>query len=149
VSYTATGPAVGPYPGTYRETGTATLERITTTNIGVPIVAFQAEFTIDSAVGRISGTKQFAAATLNYGICNVDTSLGFPVGIHQFSVGATYTARVSASSSSTTPRRARLTGRARSDAGRSQRQTLQINEALRRARQRILRRDRSAPGQPA
>jgi hypothetical protein len=94
VSYTATGAALGPFSGTYRETGTATLERVTPTNSGVPIVAFHAEFTIDSPAGRVTGTKQLAAATFNYGICNLDTSLGFPVGIHQFSVGATYTATI-------------------------------------------------------
>jgi hypothetical protein len=93
VSYTATGPATGPYPGTYRETGTATLERVTPVNLGVPLVAFTARFTIDSPVGRVIGTKQLDPTVFHWGICNIDTSLGFPVGLYDFNVyAAAYTA---------------------------------------------------------
>jgi hypothetical protein len=92
ISYTATGPATGPYPGTYRETGTATLSQITFINLGVPLVAFTAQFAIDSPVGRVTGTKQLNPAGFHHGICNTDTSLGFPVGINQFQASATYTA---------------------------------------------------------
>jgi hypothetical protein len=82
IAYTATGPASGPYPGTYTESGTVTLERVMPANIGVPVVAFHAVFTIDSAAGQVAGTKQFVPSPTSYGICNLDTSLGFPVGIH-------------------------------------------------------------------
>jgi hypothetical protein len=95
ISYTASGPAVGPYPGTYRETGTATLAHVTPVNIGAPIVAFEAEFTIDSPLGRVMGSKQLDPAEYSAGICNLDTSLGFGVPIHEFNLGAVYTAVVS------------------------------------------------------
>jgi hypothetical protein len=102
ISYTATGPATGPYPGTYRETGTATLSQITFINLGVPLIAFTAQFTIDSPVGRVTGTKQLDPAGYHYGICNTDTSLGFPVGINQFHADATYTAVITTTASTCT-----------------------------------------------
>jgi hypothetical protein len=96
ITYTATGPATGPYPGTFRETGTATLSQITLINLGVPLVAFTARFTIDSPVGRVSGTRQLNASFYHWGICNVDTSRGFPVDINDSSVyGSSYAAVIS------------------------------------------------------
>jgi hypothetical protein len=88
ISYTATGPASGPYPGTFREAGTATLSRITPPSGGLaaPLVAFTARFTIDSPVGRVSGTRQATVNPRGYGFCYVDTHLGFPVDINQFLV---------------------------------------------------------------
>jgi hypothetical protein len=82
ITYAATGPATGPYPGTFREAGTATLSHVTPVGTA-PLVAFTARFTIDSPVGRVSGTRQLAV--LHYGICNVDTTLGFPVDVNTIS----------------------------------------------------------------
>jgi hypothetical protein len=44
-SYSTTGTATGPYPGTYTETGKLTFNRL------------EATFTIDSPVGKVKGTK--------------------------------------------------------------------------------------------
>jgi hypothetical protein len=95
VSYTATGPATGPYPGTYRETGVATLERVTPINAAIPLVAFTAQFTIDSPVGRVTGTKQLDPTMHHSGICNIVTPAGYPVGIYQFvAYAVSYTAGI-------------------------------------------------------
>jgi hypothetical protein len=103
ISYKATGPALGPYPGTYSETGIATLERVMQANIGVPLIAFQAQFAIDSPVGRVTGTKHLVLDPTNYGICNTDTSLGFPVGIHVAQMYETsYTATITTATATCT-----------------------------------------------
>jgi hypothetical protein len=95
ITYTATGPATGPYPGTFREAGTATLSQITPIGAPAPLVAFTARFTIDSPVGRVSGTRQLNAAVANYGICWVETALGFPVELNQFVLVSSYEAVIS------------------------------------------------------
>jgi hypothetical protein len=51
ISYEASGPATGPYPGTFTESGTFTLDSEGN------IISFVATFTIDSTVGEVSGTK--------------------------------------------------------------------------------------------
>ena len=60
VSFIATGPATGPYPGTFVEVGTITAgprdaenSRFTT--------SFEAEYTIRSKVGTVKGTKHMTA----------------------------------------------------------------------------------------
>jgi hypothetical protein len=50
-TYSATGVAAGPYPGTFTETGALTVNRLS------------ASFTIDSAAGQVTGTK-----TANVGV---------------------------------------------------------------------------------
>ena len=62
ISYTATGDATGPYPGTFTETGTFTLgdpPPDATSSIQRSITSFQAEFEIDSPATntRVTGTK--------------------------------------------------------------------------------------------
>jgi hypothetical protein len=60
LTYEAEGAATGPYPGTFTESGTVTA---TLTELTVPGFAFgvvttwNAEFTIDSPVGDVTGTK--------------------------------------------------------------------------------------------
>jgi hypothetical protein len=97
-SYTATGPAVGPYPGTYTESGSGTLVAPTDPTLGfVPsgnVDSFEAEFTINSPVGVVTGTKEFSSTGPNGGICHTDTSRGFPVGAHSLQAQATYTAEI-------------------------------------------------------
>jgi hypothetical protein len=56
-SFTVSGVAAGPYPGTFQESGTFSF------NAGTPqapgqAVSFQASFTIDSEVGWVTGTKE-------------------------------------------------------------------------------------------
>jgi hypothetical protein len=80
------GAALGPYSGTFTETGTFTVGPQTNTTIdsrGVgPVLAFQSSFTIQSAfpVGTVTGTKQLSPATPTdaslaaFGICDPDGS---------------------------------------------------------------------------
>jgi hypothetical protein len=54
--FTAEGPATGPYPGTFQESGTFTL----TAPLSGPvrnIASFEATFTIDSPLGEVTGRK--------------------------------------------------------------------------------------------
>ena len=51
ISYEASGPATGPYPGTFTESGTFTLDSEGN------ITSFAATFTIDSTIGEVTGTK--------------------------------------------------------------------------------------------
>jgi hypothetical protein len=68
IRFVAQGVATGPYPGTFRETGTFTIGEQTLPGqnlsglLGLrtgPVVDFQASFSIDSAVGDVHGTKAF------------------------------------------------------------------------------------------
>lgn len=61
-SYTVSGAALGPYPGTYTESGTITLGAPLPTNpFFNRVETLQATFTIDSPVGRVTGTKTLRA----------------------------------------------------------------------------------------
>jgi hypothetical protein len=63
VDYEVTGVAVGPYPGTFTESGTFTLSAPEPSpppaNVTTPrqVVSFSAEFTINSEIGQVTGTK--------------------------------------------------------------------------------------------
>lgn len=60
IEYVASGPATGPYPGTFTETGTFTIAS------GGDITSFTATFTIDSPIGapiEVSGTKSAQEVT--------------------------------------------------------------------------------------
>lgn len=66
-TYRAEGPATGPYPGTYTETGTVTVEvdhfsggSLYVLSSG-PITSWEATFEIDSPLARVSGTKTLSA----------------------------------------------------------------------------------------
>ena len=75
ITFYSTGTAVGPYPGTYTESGTATIGAETLPIFvngfeAGPLLTFKAFFTIDSAVGQVTGTKTLAApAGGAYGLC--------------------------------------------------------------------------------
>jgi hypothetical protein len=64
VYFDAAGPAIGPYGGTFTETGTATIGPQafdpTGTNFSGPIITFDAVFTITSGAIQITGTKTLA-----------------------------------------------------------------------------------------
>lgn len=62
-TFEARGTATGPYPGTFEETGSVDFARIP---------ALMASFTIDSSVGRVTGTTRGAEM---YGACSVDLSV--------------------------------------------------------------------------
>lgn len=94
-TFTVTGGASGPYPGTFSETGTVVLGGVP----GNPFAAssFESAFTITSVAGTVSGTKSlvgFEATSL--GLCG---TAAFPTGgansLHfegTVSYGATITA---------------------------------------------------------
>jgi hypothetical protein len=74
IEFKATGNATGPYPGTFTETGRATIGVQTqpglpndTSFVG-PILAFDAVFTITSGDIQITGTKELLAAIPSDGI---------------------------------------------------------------------------------
>lgn len=75
VTFYSTGVAVGPYPGTYTESGTATIGAATLPIFvngfeAGPLLMFRAFFTIDSPVGQVTGTKTLTApAGGAYGFC--------------------------------------------------------------------------------
>src|SRR2546428_8337836 len=87
VTFTVSGAATGPYPGTFTETGSATIGPQTLSpgggqSIGT-LLTFDAVFTISSATGDVTGTKTLAfpvtnpATQLAIGQCNTfnDTEL--------------------------------------------------------------------------
>lgn len=61
VSFRASGPAVGPYPGTFTETGTFTFGEVdplfASFGINRLVTSFSASFRIDSPVGTVEGRK--------------------------------------------------------------------------------------------
>ncbi len=67
LSVIATGPAAGPYPGTFREELSVTLgERLRETpDSERPVRTLNATFTIDSPAGQVSGTKSFDPSQSN------------------------------------------------------------------------------------
>ena len=66
-SFTASGPAAGPYPGTFHESGSLAF------GPGpqglAPVTDLHATFTIDSAVGQVSGTKTLAPVPSGFTGC--------------------------------------------------------------------------------
>jgi hypothetical protein len=75
-SYSATGTAFGPYPGTFTETGSVTISATATGTYinGIPffqVASLKAYFTIDSPAGQITGTKSLIVPTNTvFGLCN-------------------------------------------------------------------------------
>ena len=81
ISYSVTGDATGPYLGTFVETGTVTIgpqnlvpgptSPLFTASAG-QVLTFDAQFTIDSAAGQVTGTKRLAIPDpTNQGACVV------------------------------------------------------------------------------
>jgi hypothetical protein len=68
ISFSSSGVATGPYPGTYTEVGTATLGLQTFDTNGTPtgfLFSFDAVFTIHSVTGDVTGTKTFSTSVVN------------------------------------------------------------------------------------
>lgn len=75
VSYTVSGAAIGPYPGTYTESGTLTIgpetlpQFVNGYEFG-PITSATINFSIDSPAGHVTGTKSLPAITPDaFGLC--------------------------------------------------------------------------------
>lgn len=67
VGYTASGVAIGPYPGPFTVQGTVTIEPQTQPGprpgtVAGPLATLTETFTIDSALGTVTGTKSLPAA---------------------------------------------------------------------------------------
>jgi hypothetical protein len=88
------GLAEGPYPGTYEETGTATLgPGAVSTGVSRPVTGFEATFTIDSPAGQVSGTKTWDPTTFQPGVGTCGAS-GPTRNILVFNATATYEASI-------------------------------------------------------
>lgn len=79
-TFGATGTAVGPYEGTFTETGSYTLAPAEPDGAGA-LQAFTASFSIESPVGRITGSKVFDPIAPQVGRCfgGVGSPGTFPV----------------------------------------------------------------------
>jgi hypothetical protein len=90
ISYSVSGFATGTYPGTFTETGIATIGAQAIPGQAVPITSFSATFVIDSGFFRVTGIKTLSNATVyatNLGACQDS--------LKSFGAEATYDARVS------------------------------------------------------
>jgi hypothetical protein len=70
ISFSVSGVAAGPYPGTFSETGSTTVGA--TELFGVGPVTFDATFTIESGTTVVTGTKRLAVPTQSnttFGFC--------------------------------------------------------------------------------
>jgi hypothetical protein len=82
VTYAVSGVAIGPYPGTYSETGTvtigaATLPRFVSGYEAGPITNANISFSIDSPTGQVRGTKVLPAPSTDaFGFCYAPASGG-------------------------------------------------------------------------
>jgi hypothetical protein len=69
-TYHIIGGAFGPYPGTFEETGVVTIgPQVGAFPSGDPLVSLTADFTIDSVVGQVQGTKELVPGPNALGIC--------------------------------------------------------------------------------
>jgi len=76
-SYSASGSAFGPYPGTFIETGTVTIgPQFIAPGQGIAfgdVQTFSASFTIDSPLGQVTGTKSLPVPGFHGGTCVTPT----------------------------------------------------------------------------
>jgi hypothetical protein len=69
-TFTASGVAVGPYPGTFTETGTYSFGAVVNPNGFGVVTSFHSTFAITSATGSVSGTKDLAGpAPASFATC--------------------------------------------------------------------------------
>ena len=92
--FTTSGTAIGPYPGTYTESGSVTFQNAP----GGVILSFGSQFTITSGANVITGTKQLAPVqppgVNNPGTCQVSQNGPLTVTSISMSVAAQYTATI-------------------------------------------------------
>ena len=84
VSYNVVGAALGPYPGTYEETGSFTIAN-------GQVTAFEAEFTIESGLADIEGSKSLRTSTSAVCITNPEPSIA---AFTDIAVNASYEATI-------------------------------------------------------
>jgi hypothetical protein len=97
-TFEVTGVAVGPYPGTFVERGTFTLGPA-----GFPLEAFEAEFTITSPAGIVTGTKTLQDVVVTHsGVCGEFAVPGTEPEAFFFQVPVRYTASITTPSGSGT-----------------------------------------------
>lgn len=89
ISFTVSGSSYGPYPGTFTETGVATIGPQSVSGIAVPVTSFSASFVITSGSNEITGTKRLTQDVF------IATGLGFCTGfLRSFGIATTYDARI-------------------------------------------------------
>jgi hypothetical protein len=97
-TFTVTGEASGPYPGTFTESGTFTIGPAAT----VALVSFDSTFTITSPQGTVTGMKTFTGP-LEFGACGL---LAFPPpaspDAHSLQATLSYSAEITTPSGSGT-----------------------------------------------
>lgn len=103
VTFSVSGVAVGPYPGTYTEVGKATIGPQTLSPEGGSstgtLVTFDAVFTIDSPAGTVTGTKAIAlpltdpGTQVAIGECNTFQNVELTAAIDRYT--ARYDAQIS------------------------------------------------------
>jgi hypothetical protein len=86
LSYQVSGPAAGPYPGTFTETGTVTMGPQNNpsgfSNPSALITSWTVSFTITSPAGSVTGTETLPTGATTTGICT--TASQSPIGSEQY-----------------------------------------------------------------
>jgi hypothetical protein len=101
-----TGPATGPFPGTFDETATVTIGPQTAGLVGT-VTQFDATFTITSPAGTVSGTKHLETVTSPAagqcaGFNPVPCTPGLTIATESFALDATYDASITTSGGTST-----------------------------------------------
>jgi hypothetical protein len=95
ITFTASGVATGPYPGTFTANGIATIgpQMVNTAPGGLiangTVLLFHEDFTINSPVGQVNGSKDLELSTLDIGDCITVSGSSDPTGIGNFLCGQT------------------------------------------------------------
>jgi hypothetical protein len=101
-SFVVTGPAIGPYPGTFREVGSFTLGPP-----GFPITSFEAEFWITSPEGTVHGFKtrrDVTSPVMGVGVCGGFVFTGAQAGAVDFQTPVRYIADITTTEGTATDR---------------------------------------------
>jgi hypothetical protein len=92
--FTVTGQALGPYPGTFTESGSFSFGPFGLPDVGFGVGDFESTFTISSAAGTVEGTKTLTVPGTGFGACGI---AAFPTGganATDFEGALTYTAQI-------------------------------------------------------
>jgi hypothetical protein len=95
IDFAASGVASGPYPGTFTESGTATLGPVRPDGSGAaPLVGFKATFTIDSPAGQVAGSKELGPGDPSLDSLGICTEPAGPHIVVAQSADLRYTAEI-------------------------------------------------------